>query len=60
VFTALAVARRVQARTGRSIRAVVRALRPLRSATISINGAEQAFPPQVPKPQQEILDALAR
>lgn len=60
VFTALALARQVQARTGRSIRAVVRALRPLRSATIAINGTEQTFPPQVPKAQQEILDALAR
>ncbi|WP_435113948.1 IS1634 family transposase [Nocardiopsis synnemataformans] len=60
VFCALAVARRVQARTGRSIRAVVRGLRSLRSATISINGTEQTFPPQIPKTQQEILDVLAR
>lgn len=58
VFTALAVAREVQHRTGLSIRNVVRQLRPLRSATIAINGTSQAFPPIVPPDQQAILDAL--
>jgi hypothetical protein len=58
VFTALAVAREVQHRTGLSIRNVVRQLRPLRSATIAINGTSQAFPPTVPPGQQAILDAL--
>ena len=45
VFTALAVSREVQNRTGLSIRNVIRQLRPLRSATIAINGAIQTFPP---------------
>jgi hypothetical protein len=58
VFTALAVAREVQHRTGLSIRNVVRQLRPLRSATIAINGTSQAFPPIVPPDQQAILNAL--
>ena len=44
VFTALAVSRTVQDRTGRSIRRVLRELRPLRSATIEINGATQTYP----------------
>lgn len=44
VFTALAVSREVQNRTGLAIRNIVRQLRPLRSATIAINGAEQTFP----------------
>ena len=38
VFTALAVAHCIQARTGLAIANVVKQLRPLRSATITING----------------------
>ena len=49
VFTALAVARTVQHRSGLAVRNVVRQLRPLRSATIAINGATQTFrPPSIP------------
>jgi hypothetical protein len=44
-FTALAVARETQARTGLAIRNVIRQLRPLRSATIEVNGGVQTFPP---------------
>ncbi len=58
VFAALAVSREVQTRTGLSIRNVVRQLRPLRSATIAINGTSQTLPPAVPTDQQAILDAL--
>ena len=45
VFTALAICRKVQTRTGLSLRRVLRTLRPLRSATIDINGAIPTFPP---------------
>ena len=58
VFTALAVSREVQARTGLAIANVIKQLRPLRSATIAINGAEQTFPPVIPPQQQAILDAI--
>ena len=58
VFTALAVAREVQNRTGLAIRNLTRQLRPLRSATIAINGAEQTFPPAIPADKQSILDAI--
>jgi hypothetical protein len=58
VFTALAVAREAQNRTGLAIRNVIRQLRPLRSATIAVNGATQAFPPAIGPEQQEILDDL--
>ena len=58
VIAALAVAREAQARTGLSIRHLVRQLRPLRSATIAINGAQQTLPPQIDTEQQAILDAL--
>lgn len=60
VFTALAVAREVQARTGLSIRQVVRQLRLLRSATIAINGTVQTFPPVINPEQQSILNSLAK
>jgi len=59
VFAALAVSREVQRRTGLSIRNVCRQLRPLRSATIAINGATKTFPPAIPAEQQAILDAIA-
>jgi hypothetical protein len=58
VFTALAVARTAQTRTGLSIRKIVRSLRPLRSATIAINGAEQTFTPQIPADLEPIVTAL--
>jgi hypothetical protein len=57
VFTALAVSREVQARTGLAIGNVIRQLRPLRSATIAINGTTQTFAPAVPADKQAILDA---
>ena len=46
VFTALALAREVQARTGLAIRNVIRQLRPLRSATIAINGTPRRHSPR--------------
>jgi hypothetical protein len=58
VFTALAVAREAQARTGLAIGNLVRQLRPLRSATVAINGTTQTFAPAIGPAQQTILDAL--
>lgn len=58
VFTALAVSREVQARTGLAIGNVIRQLRPLRSATIAINGTVQTFPPVIPTDQQQLLDKI--
>jgi hypothetical protein len=60
VFTALALARETQNRTGLSIRNVVRQIRPLRSATIAINDATQTFPPAIDPERQAILHAIAR
>ena len=59
VFTALAVSREVQARTGLSLRRVLRALKPLRSATIEINGVVTTIPPAF-NGEAEIIEALAR
>jgi hypothetical protein len=58
VFAALAVSREAQNRTGLSIRNLVRQLRPLRSATIAINGAVQTIHPAITDHQQALLDAL--
>ena len=58
VFTALAVAHTIQSRTGLSIAKVVKQLRPLRNATININGSTQTFPPAIPDPERKILTDL--
>ncbi len=58
VVTALAVAHNIQERTGLAIANVVKQLRPLRSATIAINGTTETFPPEVPEAQQKILASL--
>jgi transposase len=60
VFTTLAVAHAIQDKTGLAIANVVKQLRPLRSATISINGTSQTFPPEIPSPQAEILAHLGQ
>ncbi len=58
VFTALAVSHCIQARTGLAIGKIVKQLRPLRSATIVINGATQSFPPEIPEAQRKIITHL--
>jgi hypothetical protein len=58
VFTALAVARAAQDRTGLAIRNVIRQLRPLRSATLAVNGAVQVISPAIEPEQQRIIDDL--
>lgn len=60
VFTALAVARETQRRTGLAIRNLVRQLRPLRAATITINGTVQTFPPEITTEHQALLNALTQ
>ncbi|SDP64703.1 Transposase DDE domain-containing protein [Arthrobacter sp. ok909] len=58
VFTALAISRTIQARTGLAIGNVIKQFGPLRSATIAINGTTQTFAPDIPAGQQAILDAI--
>jgi hypothetical protein len=58
VFTALAVAHCIQERTGLAIANVIKQLRPLRSATIVINGTAQTFPPEIPRTPRKILADL--
>lgn len=58
VFTALAVSRTVQNRTGLSIRRFLRMLKPLRSATIEINGVISTYPPAINPEIEATLTAL--
>ncbi len=58
VFTALAVSREVQSRTGLSLRRFLRTLKPLRSATIDLNDIIATFPPAINTEVKTILDAL--
>lgn len=58
VFTALALSREVQTRTGLSLRRFLRTLKPLRSATIDVNGTVTTFAPAVNAEVEAILNAL--
>ena len=58
VFAALALSRAVQDRTGISIRRFLRTLRPLRSATLEINGVVNTYPPAIEPDTQALLTAL--
>jgi hypothetical protein len=58
VFAALAISREAQARTGLSISKLVKTLRPLRTATITLGGRHIEVPPRVPNDAQRLLDDL--
>jgi hypothetical protein len=58
VFTALALSREVQTRTGLSLRRFLRTLKPLRSATIDINGVIATFAPALQPEVKAVLNAL--
>ena len=57
VFTALAIARRLQQQTGYSIRRIVRTLRPLREVAITYAGQEITAKPTLTNEAREILTA---
>ena len=59
VFAALAVSREAQARTGMSINKIVKTLRPLRTATITLGRQQINAEPRIPAPAQQILNDLA-
>ena len=58
VFTALAIARDLQARTGWSIKRIIQTLQPLRHVTITINGHPIEAQPAIPDNTREILNTL--
>jgi hypothetical protein len=59
VFTALAVAREAQDRTGLSINKILKTLRPLRTATITLSGQQITVPPRIPDTARLVIDQLA-
>ncbi|MCX2935048.1 IS1634 family transposase, partial [Mycobacterium sp. CVI_P3] len=58
VFTALALSREIQTRTGLSLRRFLRTIKPLRNATIDINGVIATYPPAINPEVETILNAL--
>ena len=60
VFAALAVSRHLQEVTGVSIKKLVTTLRPVRSATIQINGQMMTLDADIPPAAQDLLTLLAR
>jgi hypothetical protein len=59
VFAALAVSCEAQARTGLSINKIVKTLRPLRTATITLGRQQLTAEPRIPAAARQILDDLA-
>ena len=58
VFAALAIARRIQASTGLSVKKFIQKLSIVRSASISVNGSSHKISPRISKETAEILEQL--
>lgn len=58
VFASLAISRRIEKRTGLSIKRIVKTLRPIRSGIITVNGVEYAVDPEIPKDIHTLLQKL--
>jgi Transposase DDE domain len=58
VFAALAVSREAQARAGLSINRVLKVLRPLRSATVTIGAQQVTAQPRIPAEARTLLNDL--
>ena len=58
VFTSLAISRRIEKRTGLSIKRIVKTLRPIRSGIITVNGVEYPVDPEIPKDIHTLLQKL--
>ena len=58
VFAALAVSREAQARAGLSINRILKVLRPLRSATVTIGAHQVTAQPRIPAEARTLLNDL--
>lgn len=58
VFTSLAISRQMEKLTGLSTKKIVKALRPIRSGTVVINGTEYQAEPEIPKDIHTLLQKL--
>lgn len=59
VFTALAVARHMQSRTGMSLKKIITTLRPIQAALIETNGQVTKIPAHIPADIAEIIDQIS-
>ena len=59
VFTALAVARHMQARTGMSLKQIITTLRPIQAALIETNGQITKIPAHIPAEIAEIINHIS-
>ena len=59
VFAALAISRHLQQASGVTIRNLVQTLRPIRSATVKINGERLTLEPEIPDHAQALLDRIS-
>lgn len=60
VFAALAISRRIQDKTGMTIRRFLELLEPLRTSIIKLNGKLHEFPPEIDASTQAVLKSLDR
>ena len=60
MFTALAIARDLQARSGWSLKRIIRGLRPLQQVTIQLGGQQLTAEPAIPDDIAELLTTLSR
>ena len=58
VFAALAVSREAQTRSGMSINKILKTLRPLRSATVTIGTQQVTAQPRIPAETRPLLSEL--
>lgn len=58
VLAALAMSRRIQQKTGLSIRRVVNTLKPIRGGVITLNGADYVIEPDIPASAKDLLRSL--
>jgi hypothetical protein len=58
VFAALAISRRIQMKTGMTIRRFLEVLVPLRTSVVSINGSRHEFPPRIDANTLDVLNSL--
>jgi hypothetical protein len=58
VFAALAVSREAQARSGVTINKILKTLRPLRSATVTIGSQQVTAQPRIPAETRTLLNDL--
>ena len=60
VFTALAIARHIETKTGISLKRFIRMLEPVRTGVVSIDGSVYPIKPEIPNAVAELLSRLCK